>query len=171
MGTAAIVARAGILRSSPCPIASISVSVVYTIMPRQKLVPMAIRLRRLSKPATNGCRIWQGNCTPRGYPLVGKGGHGNGNMYAHRAAWIEKRGPIPKGMQIHHTCENPRCINVRHMELTTQAEHRRKHHSALACGRGHKFTPANTYVRLDTGVRQCKRCRQEYAKLYYQNKH
>ena len=136
-------------------------------MPKLKQVPMRIRLLRNSVKV-GSCRVWTGNCTPRGYPLVGKGGHGNGNMYAHRAAWIEKRGPIPKGKEIHHTCENTRCIEVRHMELTTRAEHRRKHHRPETCGRGHKFTAENTYIRPDNGSRHCKQCRAEQMKRYYQ---
>ena len=130
---------------------------------------MAIRLKRLSKAAANGCRIWIGSCLPRGYPLVGKGGNGNGNMYAHRAAYVLAKGPIPKGFDVHHTCENVRCINPEHLTAIPRKKHRALHLKS-ACPKGHEFTAENTYRRSDTGVRQCKQCRADYMREYYHNK-
>ncbi|UJQ86761.1 HNH endonuclease [Gordonia phage Jalebi] len=45
-----------------------------------------------------------------------------GGGYAHREAWIQAHGPIPKGMVIRHTCHNRRCINVDHLLLGTYKE-------------------------------------------------
>lgn len=53
------------------------------------------------------CVIWSGSKHPKGYGLR----RYNGKLqYAHRVAWIEKRGPIPANMQILHTCDTPSCI-------------------------------------------------------------
>ena len=131
-----------------------------------KQTPMRLRLLRNSVKA-GVCRLWTAYVTPRGYAQVGKGGHGKGVTYAHRVAWELKHGPIPEGMEIHHKCGNKLCINVRHLELTTRKDHRRKHHSALTCGRGHPFTEANTYVRKDNGSRACRICRAEQMRKYY----
>jgi hypothetical protein len=139
-------------------------------MPGPKQTPLAIRLKRLSEPAANGCRIWIGNCLPRGYPLMGKGGHGNGTMYAHRTAYELKNGPIPKGFDIHHKCENVRCINPKHMELVEHAQHKRKHHNPIACPKGHEFTAENTFYRKDNGIRGCRQCRADYMRTFYQNR-
>jgi hypothetical protein len=43
-------------------------------------------------------------------------------MYAHRWAWTLAHGPIPLGMVLLHTCDNPRCSNVEHLALGTYAE-------------------------------------------------
>lgn len=38
---------------------------------------------------------------------------------SHRLAWEFTNGPIPAGMLIQHTCDNPPCCNVAHMRLGT----------------------------------------------------
>jgi hypothetical protein len=44
-------------------------------------------------------------------------------MGAHRAAWILSNGrEIPEGMEIMHTCDNPKCVNPSHLKLATTAE-------------------------------------------------
>jgi hypothetical protein len=54
-------------------------------------------------------------------------GHFEG-MAAHRWMWIHllKR-PAPKGMELHHECETPRCVRPDHLSLLTPSEHRRLH--------------------------------------------
>lgn len=43
-------------------------------------------------------------------------------MNAHRAAWIEAYGEIPKGMYVCHKCDVPRCINPNHLFLGTASD-------------------------------------------------
>lgn len=132
-----------------------------------KRIPVAIRLERNSIALANGCRVWTGNCLPRGYPVMGRGGHGNGNMYAHRAAYELKHGPIPPHTDVHHTCENKHCINPAHMVLVARDQHKKLYHNLPHCPRGHEFTADNTYFRSDNGARTCKQCRADYMRKYY----
>ena len=134
-----------------------------------KRTPIATRLQRNSKAARNGCRIWTGNTLPRGYPIMGKGGHGGGTMYAHRAAFKLAYGAIPKGKQLHHTCGNVRCINPAHLVAMTHKQHKAIHLSAT-CPRGHEFTAENTYYRPDTGVRRCKQCTTKWMATYHKER-
>ena len=128
---------------------------------------MAIRLDRLSMPGEGGCRIWTGNCLPKkGYPIVGKGGHGNGNAYAHRVAYVLAFGPIPDGFDIHHACGNVKCINPEHLQALDRKLHRAMHHPA-ACPHGHEYTAENSYYRPADGIRMCKQCRKLYMREYY----
>jgi hypothetical protein len=43
-------------------------------------------------------------------------------MLAHRATWECERGPIPAGLQVLHSCDNPPCRNIDHLFLGTNAD-------------------------------------------------
>lgn len=54
-------------------------------------------------------------------------GYGRVNVHArqtmsHRVAWEVTHGPIPAGLTVLHTCDNPPCCNPAHLRLGTHAE-------------------------------------------------
>lgn len=59
---------------------------------------------------------------------ISSNGYGNVNLAtggtrsAHRVAWEQEYGPIPKGMFVLHRCDNKLCIRPQHLFLGTQAD-------------------------------------------------
>jgi hypothetical protein len=59
---------------------------------------------------------------PYGY---GRTSPRHGTTLAHRQAWIEAHGPIPEGLFVLHSCDNPSCVNLEHLRLGTHADNMR----------------------------------------------
>lgn len=76
---------------------------------------------------------------------------------AHRVAFELATGrTLTRDVVIHHVCEEPLCVNPKHLRATTMSEHR-SFHIRTHCRRGHEFTEKNTY-HAASGDRRCRRC-------------
>lgn len=63
----------------------------------------------------SGCWDWLGQRSQEGYGRLGE-------VFAHRLAYEAFRGPIPPGMYVCHTCDNPPCCNPDHLFIGTNAD-------------------------------------------------
>ncbi|WP_372356962.1 HNH endonuclease signature motif containing protein [Xanthomonas sp. NCPPB 3443] len=70
-----------------------------------------------------GCWLWTGATDTLGYGLITVARQKSGA--AHRAAYAELVGPIPRGMAVCHRCDTPSCCNPEHLFLGSQAENMR----------------------------------------------
>lgn len=79
--------------------------------------------------APTGCVAWPWYKDPAGYGRM----HFRGEvLYAHRLAYQAFNGPLEDGMQVMHSCDNPGCVNPRHLSKGTVLDNQR---DSIAKGR------------------------------------
>ncbi len=130
-------------------------------MPAKRRYPEG-RFGRSVRVSPDGCWLWQGSLTPRGYAKMGLNGR---TVVVHRWSYEHFVGPIPEGMQLDHfACEVRHCVNPWHVRPVTARENTLRGAtipslmaSKTECLRGHPFDEANTYE-IRTGGRACRAC-------------
>lgn len=121
----------------------------------------------VAPPNDNGCRIYLGEISSKGY---GRHPDGNGRKRAaHVVAWEMARGPVPEGLVLDHFRMNPAvnlpcsrsCVALEHLEPVTNAENVLRGQGPTAENARRTHCPAgHEYDRLrPQGWRECLTCR------------
>lgn len=127
-----------------------------------KVEPADLRFwNKVSSPSAKDCWPWLSTLTT-GYGQFWFSGK---YVLAHRWAYEQVIGPIPVNFQLHHACENKRCVNPFHLEPKTSLDHCKEHpegagsqnRSKTHCLRGHQFSGKNlTKIKNGRGCRICQ---------------
>lgn len=119
-----------------------------------KLDPRSLteRFMRYVEPEPmSGCGLWTGAVNEHGYGVFcigSKCDKSKRNILAHRFAWEQENGSVPKGQRILHRCDTPSCVEPSHLYAGTSHDNNM---DMAKRARGRKSAAGFPY-----GVRQSK---------------
>ena len=117
------------------------------------------------------CWTWIGSCDADGYGTIMLNYI---QWRTHRLAYHLSIGPIPPGMGVLHSCDNPPCCNPSHLRIGTNLDNmrdrskrgRHRNQKKESCPLGHPYSGKN--LRIDTvGARRCRTCDARIKKARY----
>ena len=122
-------------------------------------------------PHLGPCWLWVAAKYPCGYGEFCMGKE-RGNVGAHIVSYEWAIGPVPEGLELDHLCRVRLCVRPAHLEPVSHRVNSLRGASFSAvnaqlshCGKGHLFSPENTYL-IQGKWRQCRSCQRESVRQY-----
>jgi hypothetical protein len=113
---------------------------------QEATTPVPLSTKEINLSEKDAVRFWQkadksagpDACWPWTAYKKPPEGYGVFNVFrkmfrAHRVAWTLANGPIPRGLQVCHHCDNPPCCNPAHLFLGTHLDNARDKASKGRC--------------------------------------
>lgn len=82
------------------------------------------KMKEFTERKENGCLEWTGPISNTGY---GRMFYDGNRTRAHRAVFIHNKGPLQKGYDVHHICENRICVEITHLQCLSKSDHSKTH--------------------------------------------
>lgn len=128
-----------------------------------------------AKASPSGCIELFNSLSEKGYPIIY---HNNKKWRASRFVWTFHFGDIPEKMIVMHKCDNPKCINIEHLQIGTHMDNCqdkiRKGRSnprkkKAFCPRGHPYSGSNLRIVIKNNkeVQHCIECIKILNRQYY----
>lgn len=135
----------------------------------QKKLSTAQKIMSKSKKSQSGCVEWEGHVNKYGYGILSYTDSDFKSDKVHRVAYYIFEGIDPGNLTIDHLCNNPKCINTKHMVLVTRSMNtmrgRRDPNKINYCDAGHKLDGDNLRMRWSGSgsnkhrIRGCMTCK------------
>lgn len=127
------------------------------------------RLLSRTVPTDRGCMEFQGCRNYKGYGL---GAYKGKTEHVHRIVYRGKRGPIPKGWDICHTCDNPPCVNPLHLFAAPRVANlidmrnkgRNRQTQKTHCPQGHSYAEHGKPHYTNPTWRSCTACAKDKSR-------
>lgn len=121
-------------------------------------------MAKVDKTAT--CWLWTGSLDKKGY---GRFKHKGRPELVHRLSYTFFKGPIPPGLEIHHTCNVTRCVNPAHLEPVTSSVNNRIM-QGWSLRDGNWYCKNNHLMNETNYNKQCKICQSNYQREWFQRR-
>jgi len=116
---------------------------------------------KVNKSGPNDCWNWIGGKDEDGYGRIGVGPIPGKVLKTHRFSYTIHKGEIPDGMLICHKCDNPSCVNPKHLFAGTNLDNRRD-----AKKKGRQYYPGFLSKLTVDQVKEMRQIRSETGLAY-----
>jgi hypothetical protein len=129
--------------------------------------PLADRLWRrvVCSIESDGCWVWTGATTKKGYGVIGTGGQYGPNTLTHVLSYILAYGAVPEGKHVLHHCDNPPCLRPSHLWPGTKAENNRDAAQKGRTARGERHPHAKLTPDKVVEIRRLREAGVSYARI------
>lgn len=147
------------------------------MVPAEKRDALIKRILAKTKRTSNGCLEWQGVVVGV-YPLIS---FKNKTYTGSRLLWAAYYGETPSELIVCHECDNPLCLNIKHLWLGTYKDNirdsvqkrRNVNIRKTHCSQGHPLSGDNLLIVIKPNgsiARRCRICQVENSRRFRKSK-